>query len=388
MGGNAFSTLDTPRLSHEQWELLRVRCIKILLEFYEQVVCPPEAPEKVDHGDVDLLVEAPKHPIEPDTLQNALGAVSRTKVGVTMSFAVPLPETQESFAQIDVHICGEGNLQWELWMASYGDLVQILGHQNRGIGLTMNDKGLNVRVPEVEITNRKQAMILLTKEPIKVMQFLGLDAEHWQRGFATLEDLFFWCSAGRFYNKPKSSDAAPEQTTNDRARLKKRPMFANYFYEWIPAHPEAWQNDERVQRDVVLQEAIKSFGVRTQYEAIMTTWRQEVNANDALISIKESLPITGSALGLVLKGIKRWVTFKDGQPQMRPLGEPEEDITKLPDWLPRITSEELGQLNEWLQKNWPELKSREKHRSEARRELGQGVAGSMATLSLLPTDQL
>jgi hypothetical protein len=131
MGGAAFPGYNVPQLNHSEYNLLRDKCLQSLKQFYEQVLCPPEAPSKKDHGDVDLLVCKPKLEIDVDKIAAALGAVRRTKSWtITVSFAVPLLRNgaeNSDFAQIDIHHCHEGFLELEYFMSSYGDLAQILG---------------------------------------------------------------------------------------------------------------------------------------------------------------------------------------------------------------------------------------------------------------------
>src|ERR1700753_3093667 len=111
MGGHAFPGLDIPRLSLEEYATVREKCVAVLCNFYEQVVCAPEAPEKTDHGDVDILVSVPRNPINIEDLGTYLQAIRRTCVGVTTSFAVPHPTKRNAYAQVDTHACREGYLE-------------------------------------------------------------------------------------------------------------------------------------------------------------------------------------------------------------------------------------------------------------------------------------
>jgi len=56
MGGSAFPALDVLRLSQDEYAHLRDKCINKLQDFFIVVICPEPAPEKVDHGDVDIYV--------------------------------------------------------------------------------------------------------------------------------------------------------------------------------------------------------------------------------------------------------------------------------------------------------------------------------------------
>jgi hypothetical protein len=372
MGGAAFPNYNTPRLSHDDYNLLRDKCIEVLAQFYEQAVCPPEGPSKQDHGDVDLLVCKPKHGNDPHRIMMALGAVERTKAsGPTVSYAVPLPRKDRKtsdYAQIDIHRCNEGFLEWEYFMNSYGDMVQILGILNRSIGLTMNDKGLHARVAEVESTNRKASMLHLTSDVPETLRFLGLDREKLLQGFASDEEVYEWCVSGRFYCPLRKS----HESANDRARLKKRPMFTNFVIEWLPANPEIWENRKIFSRQEVLDEAVKQFGVQARYSQIMSEWETRVKVDKMLEAIKKVIPLENEGLGQVLKGLKRWARLdENGEAQLLTEPDAKEDISHSPDWLSEVPEDKKANLLLWVQTNYQELRRREKDRSAIKKDQRQ-----------------
>jgi len=252
-------------------------------------------------------------------------------------------------------------------MSGYGDLVQILGVLNRPIGITMNDKGMNIRVKELESTNRKEAMILLSKEPREVMRFLGLDAEKWKRGFTTQDEIFSWCSAGHYYSRPVKIT----ETTNDRARYKKRPMFTRFVHEWVAGHPEAWQKNELCPRKVALEDAIKQFGVQDQYEVLMTAWVKNKQYKGLVEKVGGAVP-AGKTRGLnqTMRGIKRWVTWENGSPVLGPEDQPVDsrDAPGAPVWLARLNDQEVEDLVKWIRANYVENREREQRRGDGRRE--------------------
>ena len=53
----------------------------------------------------------------------------------------------------------------------------MLGTTIRPFGLTANENGLQVRIEEIELLDKKKSMIYLTKDPREVCQLLGLDVE-------------------------------------------------------------------------------------------------------------------------------------------------------------------------------------------------------------------
>jgi hypothetical protein len=369
MGGAAFPALDVIRLNEGDYIQIRDKYINILQDLFVDVTCPEPSPEKSQHGDVDIYVCNPKQKLDSETVKKAISATERTRFCAfgTTSYAVPVQDREGKHAQVDVHICKDGYLDWDLWMSGYGDLVQILGVLNRGIGLTMNDKGLNVRVEELESTNKKASMILLSKEPQEVMEFLGLDAEKWKRGFTTQDETFAWCSTGQYYNR----FVMKNENADDRARYQKRPMFKRFIHEWIPAHPEAWRNEERCPRKMVLEDAIKHFDKQDQYDVMISAWKKDERYKKLTERIKEEVPVGhNKSLPQTMRGIKRWVTWKNGIPVLNPEDQPHDtsNAPGVPEWLKNLADKDMEILVGWIKANYVEIKDREKRRGELRRE--------------------
>ncbi|TID23113.1 hypothetical protein E2P81_ATG02229 [Venturia nashicola] len=379
MGGNAFPKHPCPRLSHASYYNQRDRTLALLEDrFYAKVTCPPEAPSKDDHGDVDILVADPISQFTTDDLSKALQAVEHTKTGKTTSFAVPLTVGTEDYAgnvdtrfegqyvQIDVHVCGSEDVEWEMFHNSYGDLMQILGVMNRSIGLTANDRGLHLRLKDIEVYNKKKSLIYLSKNPREVMEFLGLDHErYFELGFASNEGIYDWCAQGRLYTLPCLTRAAEggNETANDRQRYKKRPMFTNCMNEYFPAHPDLFANRPVFTREHVIQEALKHFPhAQTSYDAALSEHKQAMWEKDILARIKSTIPAEGEKLGETMRGLKRFVRYdNDGQPCRTE--DHKEEITERPDWIQNVNSEsKLDAFLIFVKENWEAVRSLERLR--------------------------
>ena len=399
MGGSAFPNHFIPRMSHATYSDLLSKNQEILTHFYAHVRVPPEGPSKQDHGDVDFIVATPLYAFKAEELQRALGAVARTRIGVTISFCVPLPTptatiattatsspssatpapgeqegaegAEESFAQIDVHeVRDAAMLDWEVFLASYGDMQQILGLLQRPVGLTSNDKGMHVRVPEIEERNRKAAMIFLTCEVHEMLRFLGLDVRKWESGFESNEDVFEWCLKGRFWGEKVVTDVLAGRHrmkedgmgmhSGDRLRMKKRPMFRACVEDFIPQRQDLWVGKRDWERMEVLEEALNHFGVKTEYEKMMEEHMTARREKALLEELKRAVAEEGDGLGVVMKGLKRWVRWENGRPIMC---DEEEEIGDKPKWLAKVQDEDKDALLEWLTENHQELRRREKERA-------------------------
>jgi len=100
MGGSAFSAIlessAFPRMPRAVYLALKARLSPTILEFYGWVGVPPEAPDKKDHGDLDLLVAIPKPPhssfVPHEIIKQAIGATHAVPMdgNRTSNYAVPI----------------------------------------------------------------------------------------------------------------------------------------------------------------------------------------------------------------------------------------------------------------------------------------------------------
>lgn len=150
MGGNAFNAVVNfsgifPRMQPALYRCLRQKHEDALKKLYTLVGTPAEAPEKVDHGDVDFIVWHPC-PVDHLSVQEALKAshVKPIDGPRTSNYAVPL-DAHDEYCQVDVHVCAtEGEWQRTMFFHSYGDMGMILGLIARGVGLHLGVHGLRV----------------------------------------------------------------------------------------------------------------------------------------------------------------------------------------------------------------------------------------------------
>ena len=400
MGGNVFTDLTVPRLPHDLYNKIRSQCHEVLIDFYEDVFTPAEAPSKRDHGDIDFMVARPKtmHKGKPVThaeqeIAKALNAVQVKKVSgsKTRHYAVPYPKSSEDekneelYAQVDVHVVPNPDfLAWELFLNSWGDLMQIIGVLNRPIGLTVNDRGIYVRIPEIEPTNRKKAMVFLTSSPTDMLCFLRLDVDQYERGFTTNEEVFEWCLNGGLYPAPKQHD----ETANDRTRIRKRVMFTECMREYYPKHKDRlWPATRRTwTREEVLEEALNTFPqARLGYELAMSEHAREGFSRDVLASMAEvgqSLGAEPKEIAEVVRGSKRFVDYVKGDWVLSGVAL-HDAVALVPDWMEYITLEqEKVEFLAWLKQNWRGIHERERDRmrvGKGLREAAKTGAGSAVT---------
>lgn len=287
MGGKAFTSgptpLFTPRMPPELYYSLRDHYVSLLSNYYTQAASPIEAPCKASYGDIDVLVSQPKSiSINANTLAKALNAVRgfSTTGSPTASFAVPYPGLQDTHVQLDVHVCPPGLFEWQLFHQSHGDLWNLLGTTIRPVGLTANDVGLHLRIPEIEEVNRKRGMLFLTSEPDQVLDFLGLDRDRYEKPFESVEALYLFVLGCRWFSSETYVRA--ELKANDRKRMAQRELYRRFVDEWLLENRRSVEmSEKRVQgatREDVQELALNVFGNREEYHQRIQVWRMERSA--------------------------------------------------------------------------------------------------------------
>lgn len=169
MGGNAFNNFlkfagTFPRMQPALYRCLRQKHEDALKKLFTLVATPAEAPEKVDHGDVDFIVWHPRA-VDHLGVQEALKAshVRPMDGPRTSHYAVPL-DTPSEYHQVDVHVCAtEDEWQRTVFFHSYGDMGMIMGLIVRGVGLHLGVHGLRVRV--LRLAHFKTHFLFSTQSP-------------------------------------------------------------------------------------------------------------------------------------------------------------------------------------------------------------------------------
>jgi len=316
MGGQAFASHDpplpTPRMPFEIFSTVLEKAQSALRQHYAYVESPIEAPGKTTYGDVDLLITgAFTKEFDPvktrwnevaDSLAKILGAkASLRHSGISIvNLAVPWPgeyQGEDKYVQIDVHyVHSLERFQWELFHQSHGDMWNIIGSTIRRFGLTVNDRGLYLRIPEIELLDRKKSLVFLTESPTEVLEFLGLDEATWWKQFDSQGAMFeYAATCSLFWVRDKDREEAefdvigdlPAEAGqeggeagkkklkhNDRQRMSKRPIFNDWINEFIPrCREEGRFTEQRATREQIRDEAFEKFGVKKEYEERLVVWK-------------------------------------------------------------------------------------------------------------------
>ena len=175
MGGNALKHLEPVRLTsakvidlvhhlHRNWQLVDNRPLYLV----------PWVSEKPDHGDIDVICEAP-----PETVTRFcalvgadVGAISRNDA--VMSVPVPLPWEQgatiQHIVQVDFICCDSSDAAATRFFYAGGDFGMLLGRVAAWNGLVFGMDGLRYRADR---DCPWAADVQLTAQPSEILDALG-----------------------------------------------------------------------------------------------------------------------------------------------------------------------------------------------------------------------
>ncbi|KPM34034.1 hypothetical protein AK830_g12542 [Neonectria ditissima] len=181
------------------------------------------------------------------------------------------------FIQVDVRVCETLEyFEWMLFKHAHGDVWNLLGTTIRPYGLSVDERALWLRIPEIEAFHRNRAKVFLTGDPVEILQFLGLPiGDFWTEPFQDLDAMYEYVARCRlFWVRPLDPEEAElEQDrkklkANDRKRMNQRPGFRKWVEEFKPrCRQEGRFLINPTTREQVTEEAFAWFHVKGEYEA-------------------------------------------------------------------------------------------------------------------------
>ncbi|KAF8158169.1 hypothetical protein B0H34DRAFT_444063 [Crassisporium funariophilum] len=297
MGGSAFSAVlkETafPRLPPHVYRALKARLVPKIAELYSWVGVPLEAPEKADHGDLDLLVAVPKAQyatftsISHEVVKEILGAKFMIPMdgNRTSNYAVPVrvgewdalghadeeerrrkdADDREIYYQVDIHVCTD-KAEWDriMFYHAYGDLGMILGLIARNNGLTFGSKGLKLPDPPNPPFDLSESFDEITK-------FLGLPMETYGAGFKTKQEVFEWVISSNIFRADqfRSQGAGFTKVKQERRMYFEFVEFVEHLRSTGGLPPSQPSETVREARQTMMRgKALDFFRKREEYEAL------------------------------------------------------------------------------------------------------------------------
>lgn len=307
MGGNAFKNLAIARIPHSHYPTCVTTILARLQPFYSTLLVPPSAPEKPSHGDIDIIVAGRQRPFGADELAGALCAASHitTKGSPTTAFAAWIEPPIQSYVQVDVHECEtRAAAEWVAFFHSYGDLWNILGALGRHFGIFVNHHGcwcIVAATDEKKKASAKRYKVLLTADPREVLDVYGLDAERFEAGFGTLDEMFRFVCTSRFMRKVVFTK---EVKSSDRTKRRKREVYAKWVDEFVPSLPD---EETTLTRDAVREELLNRFWKQDEYNAVAEEIATLVRNREAWAKVidERKATLNPTDVGLTVRFLKK-----------------------------------------------------------------------------------
>lgn len=287
MGGKALKEHGTVRVtsaveakvSSEVISVLSATMLEAGLQSFPRKVVAYR--EKVDHGDIDILV--------PDTLRDICTPVQIAKLledfyGVPIpcvfhgqdepdpsvvptssmiSLAVPLESGGR--VQVDLIWVREAEMDYAQNYYNWNDLSNLIGVIGKKMGLKFGHKGLTM---PVAYGDRYAGEVLISRDFGASLEFLGYDSQRWAQGFDNLPQIFEFASSSRLFDP----DLFLREFRNHSARAKERNRttysgFLDYLRtSEVPSNGVVW----KAKREDYLEAILTAFpDARPAYQAVM-----------------------------------------------------------------------------------------------------------------------
>lgn len=443
MGGNIFltaaadgqPTLWTARLCQATYNQLKTTYLQRLsaqLPHADSIRVPLEAPDKSDHGDIDIIV-AYNGNIDWTQVAAGVGAVAWVDRGSEShpqcSLAVRLDGERsdhapvkyiktnshdrlprkpsevfndECFAQIDLEQISPELQDWTAFYGSYGDLAGIFGMNVTNCGFDITSTGLRLRLQEFDDSTypkwshfnppRDDGRMILSTNPAQIMAFFGLNVQRYYAGFESAEEIFLWLGECRMLSE-SSLKRDRNIPASREERSETREMFHAFFKVWLPAFLNARRNEESTataesdlqptiedfstseRRQKYLDEALDFFDQRQRYVALHSAFLRKRGIDTAEARLRPMI-IThsgkkGAALAELMRAFRRNVARRDDR-----LAILEESNLDVDSELPTLLDQSGLQLvdpegvRDWVKLHLDQVKDVERQRSK-KRKLGQ-----------------
>ncbi|KAI0165989.1 hypothetical protein GGR57DRAFT_496269 [Xylariaceae sp. FL1272] len=365
------------------------------------VASPIEGPAKESFGDIDIFVTWVDQSIDLQSNTQRIWAeicqlieavdIKREQPAVaSLAIAWPKallpldhePNASETYIQVDVQICSTiEQLNFVLFKHSHGDIWNLLGSTIRPVGLTIDEVGLYVRMARIEDINKKASKILLTREPIEILNFLGLksDGTQWQKPFDSEQELyeyattcrFFWVSIGAVRPVTEGLDETDitedkkKLKSNDRRRMTYRPVFRKWVEEFIPSLRTSTAlsfPSEPQSRDLIRLQAFEKFPAsKMQYDKVLCQWQlsnQRTRITNDIIKVNVPDELDPHRRGCCISALKKIIL--DGDESFAGIQVP----LSCKDTITGLFDEE--QIKSWVQTHWKHVSAAAWHKQQER----------------------
>ena len=331
MGGNALKTITTTRKSRSVYNRIKAHVLKTLddklgLTGIKWLV-PYEVPGKKSYGDLDVLITRQNgidirewilETFKPDELVSNGGVYSFNIPSVIPALQINYDDDEfqaydpEDYAPNiepcpakDFQACAEPNPARDFqidfittpaeqfaihhFFLSYGDCGMLIGQIAHATGLRMGQQGLFLGYSERPGMSDD---LILSTDPRKICEFLGLDYPMWKLGFGSEGHIFRWLCVSPYIH-----------LVDFQRSRRAREMYMR-FIDYVK---EALEPPKRMPNVPALDAIITYFGKQSEFAAIQKKQADAVKRSEKfgahLFSALGDLP--GKELGQIIGGFKR-----------------------------------------------------------------------------------
>jgi len=252
---------------------------------------------KADFGDMDIVVNAKA---ASGSTWESLRAQIVGDLGIEQTqSAGPLYSTVYRGLQVDFFLREDSEFLSTASYLSFNDAGNLIGKICRRMGLKYGEDGLSWVYRRANDGHYRRDL-LVSKDFEKIYGYLDLDYQRWQQGFDSLEDIFEWVMASRYF----SVEPYLEPGKRIRERTKVRPTIKR-FLEYLEEHSIAkrYVYEEHstylVQVDQFFPEA--QLLAQVQAEDDKAVRDQQLKERFSGKRVMNLLPLRGQALGAFIR---------------------------------------------------------------------------------------
>lgn len=230
MGGNIFKDL-TSRVTREQYRRARA---DILLEVRTlfpgtRVKISNGQELKLTHGDIDVIIESTRESGSmgaPERLISKLNGTDISRNGPFISFPMPVDDI---FVQVDLIYHSPENFETAAFYYGATDQLpfdggNILGRIFHKQQLKFGHDGLTCVLRD---GNYQFAVLTVSKDPKKTLEFIGLDYDRTLSGFESRKEFYAFVTTSPFFNP--EIYAYENRNHTARVRDKKRESYREFL---------------------------------------------------------------------------------------------------------------------------------------------------------------
>jgi hypothetical protein len=267
MGGHALPLADTRRFEADEY-------FQTWYQFYQELQAKfpsiraeliPAYYKKESFGDMDVLYRIPQPWVDNDVGNSAALTVEELKKTfspkqiVNNSCVISL---DYHGIQVDMIYASTSEFDYALAYYSYNDLGNLVGKLARRFGMKHGHDGLWLPIRDGDY---HVGDILLTLDVRKTYEFLKLDYDVAQEGFANLDEIFNFVSSSPYYDP----ELYKLENLNHTAKIrdKKRETYRKFleFGEKYTGPVEKMNRDKKS----YLVQVLNAFGKWTEFETMM-----------------------------------------------------------------------------------------------------------------------